>query len=199
MKKYILYSLFASFILTGCTSKMPAIDATAEPKYKLNEYENIQHKELSYPQTNNGKIEPIKIKSSNKKNEELIEIIDEIKQSSETVEKSTLVNSNIESIYFDFNQFNIKEDMDEVLNKNLKFLTNKKIRLEGNCDEFGSDEYNMALGLKRANSVKSALITKGLNPNNISMVSYGESNQVCTQKTEECFMKNRRVDFSIEK
>lgn len=67
--------------------------------------------------------------------------------------------------------------------------------MAGNCDEWGSDEYNFALGLKRANSVKKALIAEGVNEDQLSLVSYGESNPKCEASTEKCFRLNRRVDF----
>ena len=71
------------------------------------------------------------------------------------------------------------------------------IKLEGNCDEWGSDEYNYALGLRRANAVKAAMTAQGVSADRITMVSYGESNPVCTDKTKECWAHNRRVDFKL--
>ena len=71
------------------------------------------------------------------------------------------------------------------------------IKLEGNCDEWGSDEYNFALGLKRANAVKKALVAEGVDAAKISMFSYGESNPTCKDKTQACWSKNRRVDFTL--
>ena len=71
------------------------------------------------------------------------------------------------------------------------------LKLEGNCDEWGSDEYNFALGLKRANAVKDELLNNGVASERITLVSYGSSNPVCTEKTQECWSKNRRVDFKL--
>jgi len=76
-------------------------------------------------------------------------------------------------------------------------IKGKSIKVEGNCDEFGSDEYNFALGLKRANAVKAALVNGGVNADTISMTSLGESNPICLEKTQECWAKNRRVDFKL--
>ncbi len=101
------------------------------------------------------------------------------------------------SILFDYDKFDIRPDMEQPMQSNSGLLKGKMVKLEGNCDEFGSDEYNFALGLKRANSVKSALVNAGMNPENISMTSLGEGNPVCVEKTQECWAKNRRVDFKL--
>ena len=103
----------------------------------------------------------------------------------------------ISSIYFDYDKFDIREDMQVSLKTNGNLVKNKTFKLEGNCDEFGSDEYNFALGLKRANSVKSVLIEGGVSADAISMTSLGEGNPVCSEKTQECWAKNRRVDFKL--
>lgn len=101
------------------------------------------------------------------------------------------------SILFDYDKFDIRSDMQNTLKKNGALLKGKTVKLEGNCDEFGSDEYNVALGLKRANAVKAALVNDGMNPDSISMTSLGEGNPVCLEKTQECWAKNRRVDFKL--
>ena len=72
------------------------------------------------------------------------------------------------------------------------------VTVSGNTDEWGSDEYNYALGLKRANSVKDALVANGVNAN-IALVSLGESSPVCTEKTKACWAKNRRVEHDLSK
>lgn len=101
------------------------------------------------------------------------------------------------SIFFDYDKFDIREDMQESMNKNSALVKGKTIKIEGNCDEFGSDEYNVALGLKRANAVKTELVNAGINPDLIGLMSLGESNPVCLDKTQECWAKNRRVDFKL--
>jgi peptidoglycan-associated lipoprotein len=107
----------------------------------------------------------------------------------------------LSSINFDFDKFNIRADMTSKLSDDATVVKTEAsdltVKLEGNCDEWGSDEYNFALGLKRATTVKSALISEGVEESRITMVSYGESNPVCTDKTKECWSKNRRVDFKL--
>jgi peptidoglycan-associated lipoprotein len=70
-----------------------------------------------------------------------------------------------------------------------------KIRIEGNCDERGTREYNQALGQQRANSAKRYLTDLGISSTRISLISYGKEKQVCTEITEDCRAKNRRGDF----
>ena len=72
-----------------------------------------------------------------------------------------------------------------------------KIKLEGNCDEWGTDEYNYALGLKRAKSAKDALIADGIDENKIMLISFGESNPLCNDKNSKCWKMNRRVDYRL--
>ncbi|KIM09429.1 MAG: hypothetical protein KU28_02115 [Sulfurovum sp. PC08-66] len=102
----------------------------------------------------------------------------------------------LKSIYFEFGRYDITSDMESRMTSNVDIAKSKSnIRLDGNCDEFGTDEYNYALGLKRANAVKQSLVSRGISAGNITLVSLGESKPLCTQPTEQCYTKNRRVDF----
>ncbi len=111
------------------------------------------------------------------------------------------IEKELKSIYFDFDKFNIKADMQADLSADASVANTKAskflVKLEGNCDEWGSDEYNFALGLKRAETVKKALVAEGVDASRVSMVSFGESSPTCTDKTKECWAQNRRVDFKL--
>jgi peptidoglycan-associated lipoprotein len=101
----------------------------------------------------------------------------------------------VENIYFAFDNFFVSASMSSKLSNNVAATKNAgSIKLEGNCDEWGTDEYNYALGLKRANSVKNAMIAEGANASKISVVSFGESNPTCSTKSESCWQSNRRVE-----
>ena len=105
------------------------------------------------------------------------------------------------SIYFEFGDYTIASNMESNMNTNIKVATGaaSKIKIEGNCDEFGTDEYNYALGLKRAKAVKDSLAAQGVNPSKMVMVSFGESSPVCTEPTDSCYDRNRRVDIRLVK
>ena len=104
------------------------------------------------------------------------------------------------SVYFDFDGYTIPPSMEKRVSHDASKLQNVaagKVKLEGNCDEFGTDEYNYALGLKRAKAVKDALRDKGVNTSNVVMVSFGESSPVCSEPSDECYAQNRRVDLRL--
>jgi len=105
------------------------------------------------------------------------------------------------SIYFDFGRYNIASKMDNNMRANHSVATRAttKIKIEGNCDEFGTDEYNYALGLKRAKAVKDSLAADGVNVSRMILVSYGESSPVCNEPTDGCYDRNRRVDLRLVK
>ncbi len=109
--------------------------------------------------------------------------------------------SKIQTVLFDFDKFNIRTDMQAIVDGNAKVAggVDAKMKLEGNADERGTDEYNYALGLKRANSVKAAYAAKGVAEARMSTVTFGEGNPVCKEHNEECWQKNRRVDTKLEK
>ncbi len=105
------------------------------------------------------------------------------------------------SLYFDFGKYGLSPSMQDTLSFNADILKQKlkgsKVKIEGNCDEFGSDEYNYALGLKRAKSVKDSLSSQGISSSQVILVSYGESNPLCHDMSDSCYQKNRRVDLNI--
>jgi len=103
------------------------------------------------------------------------------------------------TIYFAFDKYDITMPSVSALTFNADVINTASfnVKIEGNCDEWGSDEYNFALGLKRAKAAKDVLVSKGVDASRISMVSYGESNPVCTEHTKECWAKNRRDDFKL--
>jgi peptidoglycan-associated lipoprotein len=106
-----------------------------------------------------------------------------------------------EVVHFDFDKYNIKSSQVPIVENVSNLIkdenSNLTVRIEGNCDEWGSDEYNYALGLKRAKVVKQALIDLGVDAKKLTIISYGESNPVCSAHNKECWAKNRRDDFTL--
>jgi peptidoglycan-associated lipoprotein len=103
------------------------------------------------------------------------------------------------SVYFNYDSYTVSSQMESQIINNVQAsnATNSRIKVEGNCDEFGTDEYNYALGLKRAKAVKDTLISQGVSASKIVMVSFGESNPACRDLTDACYEQNRRVDLHI--
>ncbi|MFN3406592.1 MAG: OmpA family protein [Caldimicrobium sp.] len=105
------------------------------------------------------------------------------------------------AIFFDFDDFNIRADMWDRIRANVKFLLerpNVVVELQGNCDERGTNEYNFALGMKRALAIKNVLVKLGIDENRIHVISFGEEKPLCKESDESCWAINRRVDFVIK-
>jgi len=102
------------------------------------------------------------------------------------------------SILFDYDQYVIKDEFKPLIDAHAKFLgknTSFKMLIQGNADERGSREYNLALGQKRAEAVKKALSLLGAREEQMEAVSLGEEKPRCTDHTEECWAQNRRSDM----
>jgi len=125
----------------------------------------------------------------------------QVKQAPQKVEeKVELRESALETIYFDFDKSDIKTDQRDRINRNARLLNDNKtvkIRLEGNCDERGTNEYNMALGDRRANSVRQFLMDYGISASQITTISYGEERPIDPGHNEDAWAKNRRCEFKI--
>jgi len=103
-------------------------------------------------------------------------------------------------IYFDFDKSNIREDQRARIEKNAAFLKENKgtrVRIEGNCDERGTDEYNMALGERRALSAKKYLMNLGVQEDRMHTISYGEEKPLLRGHDEYSWAQNRRDDFVV--
>jgi peptidoglycan-associated lipoprotein len=103
-------------------------------------------------------------------------------------------------IYFDFDKSEIRSDARAALDSKIPLLRanpGMRIRIEGNTDARGSNEYNMALGLRRANAARRYLVSQGIDNGRFDVVSYGEERPVDQGTTEEAYAKNRRDDFVI--
>ncbi len=102
------------------------------------------------------------------------------------------------SIYFDFDKDEVKPEFQALVEAHAKYLSSHadaKVALQGNADDRGSREYNLALGQRRSVAVKKAMNVLGVNDKQIETVSYGEEKPRCTDKAEACWAENRRVDI----
>ena len=203
MKKRVLLGVLVSLmVITGC-SKQPSLkDADVQATSNVVESENsiAENEESKIKETESEvALEDSSIVSTNNENvEEEIVSSAVVSTTSNDQEFAKKLSSIV--IYFDFDKYNIKTDQWPKVEKLSELIKNNSsnytIRIEGNCDEWGTEEYNYALGLKRANSVKSALIKLGVNPKKLTVISYGELNPVCTAHESWCWRKNRRDNFT---
>jgi peptidoglycan-associated lipoprotein len=104
-----------------------------------------------------------------------------------------------DDIHFDFDKYTIKDDAKSTLREFASWLSKKNAKaiIEGHCDERGTDEYNLGLGDRRANSTKQYLVASGVSSGKIETISYGEERPQCTEKSEGCWYRNRRAHFVI--
>jgi peptidoglycan-associated lipoprotein len=111
--------------------------------------------------------------------------------------------TSLDKIYFDFDSYILTAPARETLKKNATYLLNEnstaRVRIEGNCDERGSDEYNLALGEKRAKAALDYLTTLGVPASRLSFISYGEEKPADPGHDEAAWAKNRRDEFVIVK
>ena len=104
-------------------------------------------------------------------------------------------------VHFDFDRYDIRADAAKTLESNARLLrarTGSQILIEGHCDERGTNEYNLALGERRAQAARNALVSHGVETSRISIVSYGEDRPQCRDRSEACWAKNRRARFLVK-
>lgn len=102
------------------------------------------------------------------------------------------------SVYFAFDKSDLDDSAKATLDAKAAWFTDhagKKAVIEGNCDERGSREYNLALGQRRADSIRDYLVSRGVDSNCLEAVSFGEERPVCRSSGEACWAQNRRGDI----
>lgn len=116
-----------------------------------------------------------------------------------------VLNTDVKDAFFDFDSFDIRDDAKNVLTSNGDALktafgdsanSGKSVIIEGHCDERGSDAYNVALGDRRAQAALEFLKNLGVSADRLKTTSYGKERPQCSDATEECWQRNRRVHFA---
>jgi peptidoglycan-associated lipoprotein len=111
--------------------------------------------------------------------------------------RATLINS-LTPVYFDFDKYDLRDDTRATLahhGDQLRATADLRVKIEGHCDENGSDAYNMALGEHRANAAKDYLVRLGIDAGRFETISYGKSQPVDPGHDESAWSKNRRCEF----
>ncbi|MBI3454284.1 MAG: peptidoglycan-associated lipoprotein Pal [Candidatus Rokubacteria bacterium] len=115
--------------------------------------------------------------------------------------KEFVETSALGDIHFDFDGYEIRPPDAEILKTNagwLKANPTAFLLIEGHCDERGTNEYNLALGERRAKATRDYLASLGIESSRITVISYGEERPLCTERTEECWARNRRAHFLVK-
>jgi len=109
-------------------------------------------------------------------------------------------NDNVKPIYFDFDRYDIRPQDARALEADAAWLKSHDVLIlvEGQCDERGTAEYNLALGDRRARATMNYLAALGIPANRMSSVSYGKERPVCTEHTEACWALNRRAHILVK-
>jgi peptidoglycan-associated lipoprotein len=117
---------------------------------------------------------------------------------------STALRRSVNDAYFDYDKYDIRADAEGVLRSNSSALkdlfatyTDGRVLVEGHCDERGTNEYNLALGDRRATAAKDFLVNLGVSAARLSTVSYGEERPQCTTADDACWQRNRRAHFTV--
>lgn len=115
--------------------------------------------------------------------------------------EADLFAQNVKDVFFNYDKANIRPEEVNVANNDAQFLSQHpaiKITVEGHCDDRGSEEYNLALGASRANSLKQSLVQQGVSSERIKTVSYGKEKPFCSADDEQCWQQNRRDHIAYQ-
>jgi len=107
----------------------------------------------------------------------------------------------LRDVYFDFDRYDVRAGDKGTLDENAKWLKSNQsalLLIEGHADERGTNEYNLALGERRAKATRDYLVSVGIDAGRITVISYGEERPTCTEKAEGCWAKNRRAHFLVK-
>ncbi|MGH7306533.1 MAG: peptidoglycan-associated lipoprotein Pal, partial [Candidatus Rokuibacteriota bacterium] len=117
------------------------------------------------------------------------------------VPKEFMAVAALKEVHFDFDKYEIRAEDAKTLDGNatwLKSNADNLVLIEGHCDERGTNEYNLALGERRAKATMNYLVSQGIQANRVTIISYGEERPVCSDKAEACWAKNRRANFLVK-
>ena len=181
MKRYVIILLLLALVAAGCAKK--EVTKPDDQQQKQSEGDKAQKDTADNVA---DKQVPTKIESIDSK------------------DASTLSVSELEGIFkdlfFDYDKYDVKENYQPTLKSIASWMTKNtgaRLSVEGHCDERGTNEYNLALGDRRAKAVRDALVARGVPSSIIDVISYGEEKPLCREQTEECWAKNRRAHFVV--
>jgi peptidoglycan-associated lipoprotein len=181
MKKILATLAMAGIIISGCASK-GTVKETSQPQQKATQKEQIKDKMAE------KKVSQETVSAKESADLDSLRLIREMQ-------------AKMKDVHFDFDRYAIRNDDKPILKEvaeTLKKNSTLKVTIEGNCDERGTNEYNLALGDRRATAAKDVLLSLGIQSGRMDTVSYGEEKPLCTQNSETCWAKNRRDHFVLD-
>jgi peptidoglycan-associated lipoprotein len=190
MKK--IAAVLASLLVVACASA---------PKTEVSPGVAPNAKNGAQDSTSSGKADNHAVSSASLASSNTAEKANEAQSAPQASAQKTMANSQDKSVYFEFDSFAILADYRDVLKQQAEFIkahSNDVFVLEGNADERGSGEYNLALGNKRASAVRKNLVLMGVPASRLKVVSFGKEKPRLTCHEEKCWHENRRVDFVIQ-
>jgi len=184
------YYLFTGLllILAGCapsTTNKPDLSAASKPAPQSN------------PSASSGQSQGEGERGNTRESATAPGSLDALKQGGSS---ATPASSPLKEIYFEFDKYDLRADARDTLKTNADWLKSNpsaRVEIEGHCDERGTNEYNLALGAKRAQAAKDYLTTLGIGADRLSTISYGSEIPVCSDHSEDCWARNRRDRFVI--
>jgi len=117
-----------------------------------------------------------------------------------TLTDEQLFAQSVTDIYFDYDKYDLRPASQQALSTAARAISqhpNWRVRIEGNCDERGSTEYNLTLGENRARAAKDYLVQNGVSADQLQTISYGKEKPVCTEANEDCWQRNRHDHFVL--
>ncbi|MBI5074381.1 MAG: peptidoglycan-associated lipoprotein Pal [Nitrospirae bacterium] len=181
MKKILVLIVISLLIIAGCshkaTTKPDGQENLADKQYQKSDVSDLKKTE---------KIPAIPVESIDSKNN--------------ASTKATVQDNMFSDLLFDYDKYDVRDTFKPTLRSVTDFLSKypeARISIEGHCDERGTNEYNLALGDRRAKAVKDYLVSMGVPTKKLDTISYGEERPLCKEITEECWAKNRRAHFVV--
>ncbi|MFZ5998636.1 MAG: peptidoglycan-associated lipoprotein Pal [Nitrospirota bacterium] len=186
MKRFVVIMVIAGAIaVAGCSQKKIAIAPEQTPRSQMQSQSSAAEKDKLAADSSRESITEKQLAKA---------------QQAEVQPTVKEVDANLRDILFDFDQYDLREDAKPVLRELATLLSKDpktKVIIEGHCDERGTNEYNLALGERRAHAAKTYLLSLGIPSSRIQISSYGEEKPVCSEHTEDCWAKNRRDHFVL--
>ncbi|MBI5101644.1 MAG: peptidoglycan-associated lipoprotein Pal [Nitrospirae bacterium] len=182
MKKYWIFFLLIALAVSGCQQKTTAKPDDTQMQAQKDGAQTKKDVDRITDGRDGSKVESVDSKdgSSSKSGEE-----------KEGMFKDVL---------FDYDKYDVKESFQPVIKSIAAWMTKNssaRLSIEGHCDDRGTNEYNLALGDRRAKSVRDSLVAVGVSSSRLDIISYGEEKPLCREETEDCWAKNRRAHFVV--